>query len=102
MASQTSGIGYGFCRVYARSTASSTSVTGSGHVDWIKIEQGKNSTAWSPAPDDIKNIAENYANGVRQDLQSSINANAIAITQKVSSTDYAIDKAGLEKKIGGV
>ena len=102
MASQTGGIGYGFCRVYARSTASSTSVTGSGHVDWIKIEQGKNATAWSPAPDDAENKANSHTDSIKQTLQTSITENAIAITKKVSSADYAIDKAGLDKKIGGV
>ena len=56
MASQTSGRGFGFCRVYVSNNASagqgSTTVTGTAHVEWIKIEKGNKVTDWSPAPED--------------------------------------------------
>lgn len=56
MAAQTAGIGYGFCRVYASNTSGaqgSTAITGTAHVDWIKLEKGNIATDWTPAPEDV-------------------------------------------------
>ena len=54
MASQTSGIGYGFCRVYVSNNNAtmqgSTTVTGTANVEWIKITKGEYATVWSANP----------------------------------------------------
>ena len=53
MVSQTSGLGFGFVRVYSSTVASgaqgSTAISGTAHVDWIKMEHGTRATAWTPA-----------------------------------------------------
>ena len=56
MASQTSGGGHGYCRVYVSNNDAtvqgSTTVTGTGNVEWIKIVKGESVTAWTPNPSD--------------------------------------------------
>ena len=50
MESQTSGNGFGFCRVYVSNNIGgqgSTTVTGTANVDWIKIEKGNIATPWT-------------------------------------------------------
>lgn len=53
MVSQTSGLGFGFVRVYSSTVAGgaqgSTAISGTAHVDWIKMEHGTRATAWTPA-----------------------------------------------------
>lgn len=55
MASQTGGIGYGYCRVYVSNNTAqqgSTAVTGTANVEWIKVEKGSIATPWCPNPTD--------------------------------------------------
>lgn len=75
MASNVSGAGHGYIRVYASNnngTQGSTAITGSGNVAWIKLEKGNIATDWDPAP---------------IDYTSKITANATAIQSKVSAGD---------------
>lgn len=78
MASQTSGAGHGFCRVYVSNNTGnqgSTAVTGSANVEWIKIYSGEADSMWTPneadsyfvtnyhgfiEDDDIANIFEGH------------------------------------------
>lgn len=78
MASQTSGSGHGYCRVYVSNNAGaqgSTAVTGSANVEWIKIYEGEADSMWIPneadsyfvtnyhgfiEDDDIANIFEGH------------------------------------------
>lgn len=56
MASQTGGIGYGYCRVYVSNNTAqqgSTAVTGTANVEWIKVEKGGVATPWCPNPADV-------------------------------------------------
>ena len=51
MASQTSGNGHGFCRVYSSNNTNaqgSTAVTGTANVEWIKIYAGEKNSMWTP------------------------------------------------------
>ena len=56
MASQTSGTGHGFCRVYVSNNNAtmqgSTTVTGTANVEWIKIAKGEYASVWSANPSD--------------------------------------------------
>ena len=56
MASQTSGSGHGYCRVYVSNnnatTQGSTAVTGSANVEWIKIYEGEADSMWTPNESD--------------------------------------------------
>ena len=59
MESQTGGAGHGFVRVYSSTTTGgasqgSTPISGTGHVDWIKLEEGNMASGWSPAPGDMQ------------------------------------------------
>lgn len=51
MAAFTTGIGYGFCRVYISSNPAgsqgSMTISGTANVDWIKIEKGTVATPWT-------------------------------------------------------
>ena len=50
MASQTSGVGYGFCRMYqsANTNGGGSGLTGSANVEWIKIYAGEGDSMWTP------------------------------------------------------
>ncbi len=56
MASQTSGAGHGYCRVYISNNENayqgSTTVTGTANVEWIKIVKGEYASVWSANPSD--------------------------------------------------
>lgn len=86
MASQTIGKGYGTCVVWARSTRDGTSVTGTGHVDWIQIEKGNKATDWSPAPEDYKTYVENNYSTITQ----TANQISTAVASAKSYTDTSI------------
>jgi len=84
MASQTSGAGHGFCRVYASNNngqQGSTTVTGTANVEWIKLYAGEKDSMWTPNETDSY-FTTNYHGFIENDsiakvFEGHIEANQI-------------------------
>ena len=84
MASQTSGDGHGFARVYVSNNnggQGSTALSGTANVDWIKIEKGSTSTCYIPNSTDPLYSTLNF-NGATVYDTSGYNNNGTMSTTK--------------------
>ena len=70
MASQTGGVGHGYCRVYVSNNTGgqgNTTVTGYANVEWIKVEEGSEATPWIPNTADSLYSQLGLNNGIEDD-----------------------------------
>ena len=71
MASSTLGDGHGFVRIYVSNnsgrTQSSTPLSGTANVDWVKLEKGSTATPWKPNPMDDLYTQMGFADNIIYD-----------------------------------
>ena len=91
MASQTSGAGYGYARLYVSNNEmaiqGSTTLTGTANVDWIKIEEGNVSTPYLPNPADTKYSGLGFNGTTVYDTSGYNNNGTLSATKPTVATD---------------
>lgn len=71
MASSTLGDGHGYVRIYVSNNSgraqSSTALSGTANVDWVKLEKGSTATPWKPNPADTLYTQMGFADNIIYD-----------------------------------
>ena len=92
MASQTSGAGHGYCRVYVSNnpagTQGSYTLAGTSNVEWIKIEKGSIATPWCPNSSDALATTMGLNSAIEYDT-SGFSNNGIKNNLPTYSSDTA-------------
>lgn len=92
MASQTSGGGHGYARVYVSNNngpQGSTALSGTANVDWIKIEEGTVSTGFIPNSADALYNTLGLNSGIVHDISGYVHNGTMSTTRPTVFTDSA-------------